>query len=93
MLIAQHGDGFDFENNFLVANEVWKKCLDKGASAIFQGPRRFRQKRDLLEFKLNFQAFVVNRFMKTAPFVPINGKTCADDGVAFFLVNQSCLFV
>jgi hypothetical protein len=92
VLITQDGDAFDFENDFVVANEIWVECLDQSAGAILQCLGSFRKERNSLEFELDLQALVVNRFVKAAAFIFVNLEACANNGVAFFLINQFCFF-
>src|SRR5438067_1040402 len=92
MLVDQRGDGFDFNHDFAVTNEIRRESLNKRAPAILQGLRRFRVKRNPLQVEFNFQALVIYWFEKASSFVLVHGKTRADNGIAFVLPNQLRLF-
>ena len=92
MLINQFKDSFDLENDFVVANKIRTECLNQSTAAILQCLRPLRQKRNSLEFQLDFQTLVIHRFEKAAPLVFVNGKASADDGVAFIFVYQLRIF-
>src|ERR1700681_3824264 len=91
VLIDQCRNGFDFDNDPIVADEIGGERLNESTVAISQGLRRLRQERHALRFKFNFQALVVNGFEKAAAFLFVNGKTRADDGVALVFVKQPSL--
>ncbi len=88
MFIDQRGHRLDLDNDFFIADEIRGKCLNKCTPAILQRLRWFREKWNALGFELNFQAFVVYRFEKTAALIFVDSKAGADDGVAFRFVNQ-----
>lgn len=90
VLIAKCRDGLDFNNDFVVANEIRTECLHQRAPAILQSVRQFRAKRNRLEIKFDFDTLVVNRLVKTAALVLVNAKTGSNDGVAFLFVDQFC---
>ena len=87
MFIGHGRNGFDFDNDFAVTNEIGRECLNKRTAAILEGLRWFREKGNVLQLKFDFQAFVIDRFEKTASLLFVNGKARADDGVAFVFVN------
>jgi len=92
MFIYQLGNCFDFDDDLVVANEIRTEFLNQSATAVLQCLLWLREKWNPLEFQLNFQTLVVDRFVKTAALVLINGKTGPDDVIAFVLVNQFCFF-
>src|SRR4030095_7818234 len=90
VFIDQRGDGFDFENDFVVAYEIGREGLNEGSTAILQGLRRFGEKRDSLQIEFNLQALVINRFEKAAAFVLIDAKARAENSIAFIFPDQRC---
>ena len=88
VLIDQGGDGFDFEDDLVMANEVRGERLNESTPAILQSPRSLRLKWDSLQFQFDLQALVINRLEKAAALLFVNGKTRADDGIAFILIKQ-----
>ena len=88
MLIEQGGDGFDLDDDPIVANEVRGERLNKSAPAILQSLRRLRLKWNPVQLKLDLQTLVINRLEKPAALILVNGKTRADDGVALVFVYQ-----
>ena len=87
MLIDQGGDGFDLNDDVIVANEVWCERLNKSAPVIVQSLRCLRLKWNSLQLKFDFQALVINRLEKTAALIFVNGEASANDGIAFIFVN------
>ena len=87
MLIDQGGDGFDLNDDVIVANEVWCKRLNERSPAILQSLRCLRLKWNSLRLKFDFQALVINRLEKAAALIFVNGEARADDGIAFIFVN------
>ena len=87
VLIGQGRDGFDLEDDLVVANEVGCKRLNESAAAILQGLRCLRLKWNSLELKFDFQPLVINRLEKAAALIFVNGEARADDGIAFIFVN------
>ena len=67
MLIDQGGDGFDLDDDPIVANEVRGERLNESTPAILQSPRCLRLKWDSLQFQFDLQAFVVDRFVEPQP--------------------------
>ena len=91
MFIDQRGDGFDFENDFIVTYEIRREGLNEGSTAILQGLRRFGEKRNSLQIEFNLQTLVIDRFEKATAFLLIDGKTRTDNGIAFFFPDQTVL--
>jgi hypothetical protein len=89
VVIAQRRRSFDFQDDFVIADQIRGKCLNECTPAILQRLRWFREKWNALGFELNFQTFVIYRFEKTAALIFVDSKACTDDCVAFLFVNQS----
>jgi len=87
MLIDQGGDGFELDDDVIIASEVSDERLNQSAPAILQSLRCLRLKWNSLPFKFDFQALVINRLEKTAALIFVNGEASANDGIAFIFVN------
>src|ERR1700704_2346878 len=75
VLIDQCRNGFDFDNDPVVADEIGGERLKEGLVAISHGPRGLPPDWNALRFHLHFIALVVNGFEKAAAFLFVNGKT------------------
>ena len=90
VLVDQCSDSLYLNDDFLEADEIWLVSLRQNPTTIAKSERRLRDCWNPQIFKLDAQAFLINRLQEPAAFLVINLETGADDGVTLFLINYFC---
>src|ERR1035441_8742527 len=86
MFVGQHGNGLEFHDDFLEADEVGFVGLAKETALVLQAQRFLGGKRDALQAKFNLHALLIHGFQKTAALLLVNFEASADDAVRFVFV-------
>jgi hypothetical protein len=80
MRVRQLFDGFEFNDDFVVTNEVRDIFAVQLCSFVFDLQTGLRDSRNIGQPKLDFQAFLINWLKKPCAFVPINFKQTTTNG-------------
>ena len=93
MLIGQSRDSFQFHDNFLEANVVRFVSLLQYSTTIAENERWSSNRRNPLVFKFDRQALLIDGFKKAAALLVVYLEAGANNGIAFFLVNDFRHFI
>jgi len=88
VLVGERGDGLDFQNDCLVADEVGDKAMTQNAVTIGERKLGLRLNRDFEELEFDLQALLINRFSEPAALRLVDGEACPHDGVALVFIKQ-----
>src|SRR5438093_8832326 len=87
VLIGQLFDRFDFQNDFVKANEVGLVRMLEKVALIAELQGSLGAKRNILQPQFNFEALLINRLYEAAALLLVQLETRAHDRVALLLVN------
>ena len=88
MLVRQLTDSFQFDDDFFVADKIGKVFLAQDPIPIFERQAWQSDCRNVRVFEFDAKAFLINRLIKSTPFVFVNLKACSNNGVAFVLEDE-----
>ena len=88
MLVSEFGDGLQFDNYFVAANEIWEIFLSENSASIFKGQSRLRDCWDAAILEFNAETFLVHRLVKATALIFVNFKAGAHDGITFILEDE-----
>lgn len=83
MFIRQCGNGFEFQENRVVANKIRNENLLEGLAFVLDLEPPLGGERNALKLHLDFEAFLIDGFEEPAAFFVIDLETRADDSVTF----------
>jgi len=86
--VGQLGGGFDFHDDLAETDEVRSVDLSQSASLVTQVQFLLGSERDALESQFECQAFLVNRFDKSAPLLFLGFEAGSRDLVGFFIEHN-----
>ena len=90
MIIGQHRNCFEFNNNFPEANEVGNVGLLKRVSLVFQTQFFLRIKRHRLEPQFKLKTLLINSLMESETFFVIDLHTSTNHLVRFIFIDKLC---
>ena len=92
VLVCQGFDGFDFDDDLPVADEVRNVCLVDGFALVEDSQFMLCVKRDAAHGEFPFEALLIDFFPEAVAEFTIDFIDCATDGVAFFWVEGGACF-
>jgi hypothetical protein len=88
MSVCQFLHSLEFDDDFVVADEIRDVFAFQRGSFVVELQPRLRNARQSGKSKLNFEALLVNGFKKARPFVLIYFEESTADGEAFVWIDE-----
>jgi hypothetical protein len=88
VFVREMRNRFQFDDDFIETDEIRDESLLQRRAFVIEPQDALRVERDTLKPELQRQALMKDRLQKTTAFLLIHLKTCADDAVTFFRVDQ-----